>query len=283
MRDYGPTNAQRRLRLILWTKIQTINSLVYPLLSLPWRVSCRFQVAWYKDTMQILPTERLMIETRGAKHSLVIRGVIPTDFGNYSCVASNLLGKERRVVTLTGRPRPVSFQSPSVGQWRDKYNISWTVKSLSPIEEYKLYYKLVSPQHYDLQRSRQPYSSSSSSVSGQARIISRFYYHYHLVFILPLSQSPLAAAAAQRRPADDGRLPTPTDFLQRWNVLEWIDAKRLGQRFLARYPLLHDKEVLHPRHELYDANAGAGLPVRGTRRSQVSGIGTIAGRKKVRN
>lgn len=34
MRDYGPTNAQRRLRLILWTKIQTINSLVYPLLSL---------------------------------------------------------------------------------------------------------------------------------------------------------------------------------------------------------------------------------------------------------
>lgn len=116
--------------------------------------------------MQILPTERLMIETRGAKHSLVIRGVIPTDFGNYSCVASNLLGKERKVVTLTGRPHPVSFQSPSASQWRDKYNISWTVKSLSPIDEYKLYYKPIGgpmTQPYDLQSMRQTYSSGVSA------------------------------------------------------------------------------------------------------------------------
>lgn len=119
--------------------------------------------------MQILPTERLMTETRGAKHSLVIRSVIPSDFGNYSCVASNLLGKERRVVQLTGRPHPVVFQSPSISQWRDKYNVSWTVKSLAPIEEYRLYYKVVSgplTQHYDvLQRpaiGRQTYASSSS-------------------------------------------------------------------------------------------------------------------------
>lgn len=106
-----------------------------------------------------------MTEMRGAKHSLIIRTVIPTDFGNYSCVASNLLGKERKVVTLTGRPLPAVFQSPSVSQWRDKYNISWTVKSFSPIEEYKLYYKPVSgplTQHYDMQRTRQ---TSSYSVS----------------------------------------------------------------------------------------------------------------------
>lgn len=129
-----------------------------------------FQVAWYKDTMQILPTDRISMDTRGAKHSLIIRSVIPTDFGNYSCVASNLLGKERRIVTLTGRPHPVVFQSPSsVSQWRDKYNISWTVKSVAPIEEYKLYYKpVVGPltQHYDLQRMRGTYSSSSSSSSS---------------------------------------------------------------------------------------------------------------------
>lgn len=120
--------------------------------------------------MQILPTERLSMDTRGAKHSLIIRGVIPTDFGNYSCVASNLLGKERRVVTLTGRPHPVVFQSPSVSQWRDKYNISWTVKSVAPIEEYKLYYKPVSGP-LDMQRMRQTSSSSFSLVCTPNRCV----------------------------------------------------------------------------------------------------------------
>ena len=126
-------------------------------------------MAWYKDTMQILPTDRISMDTRGAKHSLIIRSVMPTDFGNYSCVASNVLGKERRVVTLTGRPHPVVFQSPSVSQWRDKYNISWTVKSVAPIEEYKLYYKAVSgplTQHYDMQRMRQTHPSSYPSVGA---------------------------------------------------------------------------------------------------------------------
>lgn len=110
------------------------------------------------------------MDTRGAKHSLIIRGVIPTDFGNYSCVASNLLGKERRVVTLTGRPHPVVFQSPSVSQWRDKYNISWTVKSVAPIEEYKLYYKPVSGP-LDMQRMRQTSSSSFSLVCTTNRCV----------------------------------------------------------------------------------------------------------------
>ncbi|XP_055549144.1 hemicentin-1-like isoform X2 [Wyeomyia smithii] len=101
------------------------------------------EVLWHKDTMQIDQTERHVIESRGARHTLIIRKVHPQDFGNYSCIADNQLGKTRKTVTLTGKPKAAVFRSMPNSQWKDRYNISWIVDSHSPIEEYKLYYRLV--------------------------------------------------------------------------------------------------------------------------------------------
>ncbi|XP_021711305.1 hemicentin-1 [Aedes aegypti] len=101
------------------------------------------EVVWHKDTMQIDQTERHVIESRGARHTLIIRKVHPQDFGNYSCIADNQLGKTRKTVTLTGKPKAAVFRSMPNSQWKDRYNISWVVDSHSPIEEFKLYYRLV--------------------------------------------------------------------------------------------------------------------------------------------
>lgn len=43
--------------------------------------------------------------------------------------------------TITGAPNPAKFSSASRGSWKDSYNISWAVESLSPIEEYKLLFR----------------------------------------------------------------------------------------------------------------------------------------------
>ncbi|KAK4872349.1 hypothetical protein RN001_014378, partial [Aquatica leii] len=99
------------------------------------------EVLWYRDTMQLDTTERRIMESRGSRHTLVIRKVHRSDFGNYTCVADNQLGKTRKSVQLTGKPNPAKFSSASRGQWRDSYNITWAVESLSPIEEFKLLYR----------------------------------------------------------------------------------------------------------------------------------------------
>lgn len=93
--------------------------------------------------MQIDQTERFTIETRGSRNTLLIRRVHAQDFGNYSCVADNQLGKTRKTVTLTGKPRPAIFRSTPVSQWKDRYNVSWSVDSFAPIEEYRLYYRML--------------------------------------------------------------------------------------------------------------------------------------------
>jgi neuronal growth regulator 1 len=79
----------------------------------------------------------------GSRYSLTIRRVRSQDFGNFSCVAKNQLGSSAKTVTLSGLPRAPQIRSTTLSQWRDKYNISWSVDSYAPIEEYKLFYKLL--------------------------------------------------------------------------------------------------------------------------------------------
>jgi hypothetical protein len=53
--------------------------------------------------MQLDTTERRIMESHGSRHTLVIRKVHRSDFGNYTCVADNQLGKTRKSVQLTGK------------------------------------------------------------------------------------------------------------------------------------------------------------------------------------
>ncbi|XP_050439437.1 opioid-binding protein/cell adhesion molecule homolog isoform X2 [Adelges cooleyi] len=99
------------------------------------------EVLWYKDTLQLDMNEWRIMEFKGNRYTLRIRKVQNTDFGNYSCVADNGLGRTRRFVELSGKPDVAAFTSSSVSNTRDSYNISWKVKSYSPIQEYKLLYR----------------------------------------------------------------------------------------------------------------------------------------------
>lgn len=70
--------------------------------------------------MQIDTTERHIMENRGSRHTLIIRKVHQQDFGNYTCVAENQLGKTRKTLQLTGRPNTATFRSPPISHYKDK-------------------------------------------------------------------------------------------------------------------------------------------------------------------
>lgn len=46
-------------------------------------------VTWYKDTTQLGTTEKHATQTRGNRHTLIIRNVSAADFGNYRLVPCN--------------------------------------------------------------------------------------------------------------------------------------------------------------------------------------------------
>ncbi|PSN32318.1 hypothetical protein C0J52_27804 [Blattella germanica] len=93
--------------------------------------------------MRLDTTERRIMDSRGSRHTLIIRKVQASDFANYSCVADNQIGKNRQKLELSGRPNPAMFVSDPRGKFRDMYNISWNVNSYTPIEEFKLSFRKV--------------------------------------------------------------------------------------------------------------------------------------------
>lgn len=66
---------------------------------------CSFlqKVKWYRDTMILDTDGRRLMEERGSRHSLIIRKVQHSDFGNYSCEAYNKLGRSSKHIELSGK------------------------------------------------------------------------------------------------------------------------------------------------------------------------------------
>ena len=60
------------------------------------------QAAWFRSNTRLATTDRLYIKTRHDKITLIVDNVDPTYFGNYSCQASNELGRARAYLTLSG-------------------------------------------------------------------------------------------------------------------------------------------------------------------------------------
>eukprot|EP00093_Oithona_nana_P010757 10757.XXX_265016_286838_1 [CDS] Oithona nana genome sequencing. len=119
-------------------------------------------VKWYKDTMLLDPTDNRQMRTFGNKHELTLKNVRETDFGNYSCMADNSLGRERGSIEVSGRPHASKIVSNSLGSFKDQYNLTWTVNSFLPIEEYRILYR-VNTAHFV----NDAYQFASSAKSGR--------------------------------------------------------------------------------------------------------------------
>ncbi|XP_067618754.1 uncharacterized protein klg [Eurosta solidaginis] len=100
-------------------------------------------VSWYQNSFPIQTTDRRIMSTRGNRHTLTIRHIQQEDFGNYSCVADNSLGRSRKYMELSGRPGPAEFYSPKWGRSSDSYNLTWKIDSYPPLEEVRLLYRRV--------------------------------------------------------------------------------------------------------------------------------------------
>lgn len=100
-------------------------------------------MSWYQDTFLIEPSvsDRRLMETRGNKHTLTIQNVQSTDFGNYSCVADNNLGRAKKYMELSGKPSLAEFKSAPMSRTKDSYNLTWQIESYPPLIKVRLLYR----------------------------------------------------------------------------------------------------------------------------------------------
>jgi len=101
----------------------------------------RPDIRWYKDTMLLDPSEKQMMQSFGTRHSLLLKDLGITDFGNYSCVAENSLGRDRGFMLLSGKPQRVIMTSDAVSHRANQYMLTWKSVSLLRVQEYRILYR----------------------------------------------------------------------------------------------------------------------------------------------
>ena len=69
------------------------------------------EVVWYKNSMRLDLNRGYQTSQEGRKHHLTIPSVGEEDFANYTCEATNSLGKSRAAIQLRGNPRPPVYSS----------------------------------------------------------------------------------------------------------------------------------------------------------------------------
>ncbi|XP_047040058.1 igLON family member 5-like [Helicoverpa zea] len=99
------------------------------------------EVTWYQNSFPLSASERVTMSARGNNHTLLIANVQPEDFGNYSCVADNSLGRARQHVEVSGRPGPARFTSAPLARSHTRYVLAFAVDSYPPLDELRLLYR----------------------------------------------------------------------------------------------------------------------------------------------
>merc|ERR1712106_709432 len=82
--------------------------------------------------------KRTKLAKSGSRHTLTISEVQQADFGKYTCQASNTLGRDERVIEMSGHASPADFKSAASGHSDDSFLLEWSSKSFTNIEEFLL-------------------------------------------------------------------------------------------------------------------------------------------------
>ncbi|KAF7283823.1 hypothetical protein GWI33_022863 [Rhynchophorus ferrugineus] len=137
------------------------------------------EVTWYQDSFQLQPTDRRIMARNGQTYSLTLRNVQLSDFGNYSCLVVNSIGKDKRYIELSGKPGPAKIISPQHSNPHE-YELKWVVQSVFPIVEVRILYRRVmvnTSYHHPRQwhdllvKPSQNYNSATSERTQKYRLI----------------------------------------------------------------------------------------------------------------
>ncbi|RZC41958.1 limbic system-associated membrane protein, partial [Asbolus verrucosus] len=98
------------------------------------------EVLWYQNSFPLQPTDRRLMSNNGKVHTLTIKNVQFSDFGNYSCSVVNSIGRDKKYIELSGKPGPAKIISPGYSN-PYYYDLTWVVQSVLPIIEVKILYR----------------------------------------------------------------------------------------------------------------------------------------------
>ncbi|KAK4878168.1 hypothetical protein RN001_010674 [Aquatica leii] len=128
-----PATAEIKLIVLYPPEVHVVRSWYNTKDNLEAKLSCL-------NSFPLQPTDKRSISNTGTTSTLTIRNVQFSDFGNYSCVVVNSIGKDKKYVEISGKPGMADIISPGFSN-PNNYKLTWTVQSVFPILEAKILFR----------------------------------------------------------------------------------------------------------------------------------------------
>jgi len=101
----------------------------------------RANVSWYKDGRAVHYDKTHLADQHGSLFMLRLKEITINDLGNYTCEAENSQGLARDHIELSGKPEMATINSSPEGLYRNSYNLTWSIKSSSPLEKVRILFR----------------------------------------------------------------------------------------------------------------------------------------------
>jgi len=101
----------------------------------------RANVTWYKDGRRVFLDQNHVSEEHDTLVMLRLKEITIIDLGNYTCEAENSQGVARDHIELSGKPSMATINSSPEGLYRNSYNLTWSIKSSSPLEKVRILFR----------------------------------------------------------------------------------------------------------------------------------------------
>ncbi|KAB0791256.1 hypothetical protein PPYR_03056 [Photinus pyralis] len=141
-----PATSEVKLQVLYPPEVHVVRSWYNTGDSLEAKLSCLInadppaEVLWYQNSFPLQPTDKRSITSSGTTSTLTIRNVQFSDFGNYSCVVLNSIGRDKKYIEISGKPGVAEIISPGFSN-PNSYRLTWNVQSVFPIVEAKILFR----------------------------------------------------------------------------------------------------------------------------------------------
>ncbi|CAG9855771.1 unnamed protein product [Phyllotreta striolata] len=144
-----PAKASIELNVIYPPEMVTSRSWIHTAPGHRVQIDCRVSadpqatVTWLKGEIPVHLDSRVVTIVEGDKHALLIKNVQRSDFGIYTCRATNELGQGELAIQLSGVPNSGVFKHTEDKNQdaKNHYTLIWEVDSYTPIIEYSLWFR----------------------------------------------------------------------------------------------------------------------------------------------
>ncbi|KAK7597705.1 hypothetical protein V9T40_009930 [Parthenolecanium corni] len=143
----NPASATFNIRILYYPEVTAVRDWIHGAVDLKIELACKVlanpppKVSWFHEGELLNKSTKFSNRIEENEYFLIIKSLKLSDFGIYTCQATNFLGRNFAKIEVSGLANPAVFKADPRKRSENSYTLIWEVDSYSPPFEYQLKFR----------------------------------------------------------------------------------------------------------------------------------------------